>query len=177
VIQPSFPPVSEASPPPLFLLIGLPGSGKSTYAAAWAAMAPHRLVIATDAIRAQLFGDATAQGPWPVIQVAVEQQFRQAVAQPMPSAVSAVLYDATNAQREHRQQAIALARACCFTQITGIWLHTPVHTCLARNARRDRPVPEAVILHMHQALVQDPPTLADGLGEVITIFPCKTCNE
>ncbi len=174
----SVPPMpGEASlPAPLLLLIGLPGSGKSTYAAEWAAADARRRVIATDAIRAELFGDAAVQGPWPMVEAAVARQFRQAVQQQLPYAVS-VIYDATNAQPEHRRQAIALARACGFTQIIGIWLHTPVQTCLSRNARRDRPVPETVILHMHQALLRDPPTLADGLAEIITIFPCKNCNE
>ena len=44
------------------LLIGTPGSGKSTLATILAPLLPAR-VIANDALRKQLWGDANVQGP------------------------------------------------------------------------------------------------------------------
>ncbi|MEI7667056.1 MAG: AAA family ATPase [Synechococcaceae cyanobacterium ELA263] len=51
------------------LLIGLPASGKTTLAKALAPLLtatgePPALVLSTDAIRAEVFGDAAVQGPW-----------------------------------------------------------------------------------------------------------------
>ena len=47
----------------LILLIGLPGSGKSSLAEQLVAQSPGSAIISTDAIRAQLFGDEGIQGP------------------------------------------------------------------------------------------------------------------
>lgn len=143
----------------LILLIGLPGSGKSTLAQKLIARSPGRYrLISTDAIRAQLFGDAAIQGEWLLVWRQIQQQFQEAVA-----ISTTAIYDATNAKRCHRRQAIASARQIGFTQITGIWLQTPVEDCLERNHHRDRQVPEAVIWQMHRQLEGAPPTLADGL--------------
>lgn len=83
--------------------------------------------------------------------------------------VHAAIYDATNAQRQHRREAIALARATGFTYISGLWVDTPVWLCLARNRQRTRFVPEAVIFRMHRQLREATPTLNEGLDEVIRL--------
>jgi dephospho-CoA kinase len=44
-------------------LIGVPGSGKSTFSAEFAKLGNYR-IVSTDAIRASLYGDATIQGEW-----------------------------------------------------------------------------------------------------------------
>ncbi|MBW4472995.1 MAG: AAA family ATPase [Stenomitos rutilans HA7619-LM2] len=46
------------------LLVGLPGSGKSSFATALLRHCPQRRLIATDAIRFRLFGDEALQGHW-----------------------------------------------------------------------------------------------------------------
>jgi hypothetical protein len=52
------------------LLIGQPASGKTILARSLAPLVcrpgqPPTLVLSTDAIRAEVFGDAAVQGPWP----------------------------------------------------------------------------------------------------------------
>jgi predicted kinase len=146
----------------MILMIGLPGSGKSSLASELLAECPRSKLISTDAIRAELFGSENVQGPWLLVWHQVERQLRQAVEQSLLT-----IYDATNAVRRHRQEAIALARATGFTHITGLWLDTPVELCLERNRMRDRTVPEEVILQMHSSVRDAPPTLQDGMDRLI----------
>jgi predicted kinase len=148
----------------LLILIGLPGSGKSTLAKQLIIECPRMQLISTDAIRGQLFGDEIIQGPWFLIWQEIERQFQQALA-----AKKTAIFDATNARRRDRREIITLARELGFTQITGIWLTTPVWLCLARNKRRDRKVPEDIILRMHRQLRDAPPSLEEGLDSLIKI--------
>ena len=150
----------------LILLIGLPGSGKSTLAKQLLAECPQRQLISTDAIRGQLFGNEAIQGPWMLIWREIQRQFQQAV-----SAQSEAIFDATNTQRRHRREIIALARDLGFTQITGVWVRTPVWLCLARNKQRDRQVPEDIILRMYRQLRDAPPSLCEGLDRLICFAP------
>ncbi|HEY9633938.1 MAG TPA: AAA family ATPase [Coleofasciculaceae cyanobacterium] len=158
----------------LILLIGLPGSGKSSLASKLLAESPQGQLISTDDIRAQLFGSQSIQGPWLLVWRQVQQQFQQAVAHS-----SMAIYDATNAVRCHRKEAIALARASGFTHITGLWLDTPLQLCLERNRRRERIVPEEVILKMHSCLRDAPPTHQDGLDCLIrsSWARCGNCDH
>jgi predicted kinase len=132
---------------------------------------PARRLISTDAIRAELFGDEATQGSWLQIEREVERQFRQTVQNILRGQVTEGIYDATNVERKQRRQAIALARTCGFTHITGLWLNTPLWLCLERNRQRDRQVPEDIILKMHRCLLGAPPSLAESLDCLIEISP------
>ena len=161
----------------LILLIGLPGSGKSSLAQQLLAEDPRRLLISTDAIRRQLFGDEAIQGPWLLLWREIQRQFQQAVVQISQRAAGEAIYDATNAQRRHRREVIALARATGFTHITGLWLDTPVWLCLARNKKRARKVPEDVIFRMHRQLREATPTVQEGLDYLIRFTPGGVSTE
>jgi predicted kinase len=157
----------------LILLIGLPGSGKSTLASQLLAECPKGQLISTDAIRTQLFSSESIQGSWLLVWRQVQWQFQQALV-----SSSWAIYDATNAVRRQRKEAIALARATGFTHITGLWLDTPLQVCLERNYKRSRIVPEEVILHMHRCLQDAPPTPQDGLDYLIrhSLVRCGNCD-
>jgi predicted kinase len=146
----------------LILLIGLPGSGKSTLAKQLVKQCPQMQLISTDAIRGQLFGSEAIQGSWPLIWQELERQLQQA-----RTADQRVILDATNAQRKSRRELITLIRNCGFLHITGIWVRTPVWLCLARNQRRNRQVPENIIFRMHRQLRDAPPSLEEGIDELI----------
>lgn len=151
----------------IILLIGLPGSGKSFLARRMAANFPGTRVISTDCIRAQLFGDESIQGPWQLVWQQVQAQLAQAVEQIRQHKAPLAIYDATNAARRQRRQAIALARETGFTQITGLWVDTPLALCMERNQRRDRRVPEEVIYKMHRRLQGAPPACDEGFNQLI----------
>ncbi len=153
----------------LILLIGLPGSGKSTVAAKLLIACSDRRLVSTDRIRAHLFGDEAIQGPWLKVWHEVGNQFRQTVQQIETGAAQDAIFDATNVVRKQRRDAIALARENGFTYITGLWLNTPLWICLERNEQRDRQVEPPVILNMHRSLIGAPPTLQEGLDKLIEV--------
>ncbi|MFM7406425.1 MAG: AAA family ATPase [Cuspidothrix sp.] len=150
----------------LILLIGLPGSGKSTLAKQLLAECPQMGLISTDAIRGQLFGSEVIQGAWRLVWRELERQLEQA-----RKVDKKVIFDATNAQRKNRREVIKLVRNCGFSEITGMWVRTPLWLCLARNQRRDRQVPEEVIFRMHRQLRDAPPSTEEGIDKLICLSP------
>ncbi len=161
------------SPLRCHLLIGPPGSGKTTLAHKLAplvrgASGEPALVLSTDAIRAELFGDAAVQGPWDEIRTVLLQRLEQAINASRP-----VIIDATHARRPWRllyTQALQQSRP---VEWIGWWLTTPLHTCLEWTQQRDRPVPDAVIREFHAVInhKQFYPQRAEGFATVVTLNP------
>jgi predicted kinase len=155
------------------LLIGQPASGKTTLAKALAPLltgpgeAP-ALVLSTDVIRAEVFGDAAVQGPWGDIQQRLHQRIQEAVAAGIP-----VIVDATHARRPWRlaiTQALPLPAP---VEWIGWWLYTDLPTSLKWNSRRERAVPVPVIQEMAAALA-DPhfgPCRAEGFAAICAVVP------
>jgi predicted kinase len=154
-------------------MIGPPASGKTTLARLLAPLLrgpdqPPALLLSTDVIRAEVFGDAAVQGPWIDIQQRLQQRLIEAVAAGIP-----VIVDATHARRPWR---LALTQALPLPQPVawiGWWLHTPLPTCLEWNRQRQRLVPEAVIQEMAAALA-DPhfgPSRAEGFAALCSLVP------
>ncbi|QPN69999.1 AAA family ATPase [Synechococcus sp. CBW1108] len=155
------------------LLIGQPASGKTTLAKALAPLltgpgeAP-ALVLSTDVIRAEVFGDAAVQGPWLDIQQRLHQRIQEAVAARTP-----VIVDATHARRPWRlaiTQALPLPAP---VEWIGWWLYTDLPTSLEWNSQRQRAVPVPVIQEMAAALA-DPhfgPCRAEGFAAICAVVP------
>lgn len=156
-----------ASPPPCHMLIGPPGSGKTTLAHHLQGLIPHSCLIATDQIRQQLYGDPAIQGAWPQIQAIVEERVKQAIHQGQP-----IIYDATNARRVWR---MTLLRDLADLQIPWVGWHltTPLATCLEWNRQRPRWVATAVVEALHQDLNQFPPQAAEGFIAIYALNPCQ----
>ncbi|BAU10807.1 hypothetical protein LEP3755_12990 [Leptolyngbya sp. NIES-3755] len=157
----------------LILLIGLPGSGKSTFARSLS----HTRIISTDAIRAQLFGEEAIQGSWLKIWLEVRSQFDQAINAIENNEIEFAIYDATNAVRKQRRAAISLARKCGFTEIIGVWINPSIEICLERNKLRSRIVPEEVIYRMARRLYGAPPAVDEGLNECIWCDSIQSCQR
>ena len=126
------------------------------------------MVLSTDVVRGELFGDAAVQGPWRDIEALLHQRIREAVAAGVP-----VIVDATHARRPWRlaiTQALSLPAP---VEWIGWWLYTPLATCLQWNQTRKRLVPEPVIREMAAALA-DPvfgPSRAEGFAAVVAVVP------
>jgi predicted kinase len=148
--------------PRCWLIIGIPGSGKTTFARKLLRSQPHTQLVSSDLIRARLYSSPEVQGDWQEIWRQVESEFRDAY-----NLQQSVIYDATNCQRSHRIEAIALAQSCGFRPIIGLWLRDPLWICLMRNQTRDRQVPEERIIAMHRSLQIEPPSLREGFDSLI----------
>ena len=146
------------------MLIGPPGSGKSTFAEKWFMNDP----ICPDKIREQLTGSANDQTQndkvWGIVREKIGQYANHSYG-PIEIAL-----DATSAKRKDRRSIIAHAKDCGYEKVIGIWLRTDVEECLSRNAGRDRVVPEDVILKMWTQLLNDPPSTEDGFDLVVGVW-------
>lgn len=135
--------------PVVFILQGLPGSGKSTWARAWRDLDPgHRVIINRDQIRFLLY--RKYRGLTELQELIVTGVERRLAVLALRDGKSIVI-DATNLEAEHLAQWIALAgrHGARYERVT---LLTPVDECLRRNRRRaasgGRFVPEEVIVDM-----------------------------
>ena len=139
----------------LFTMIGLPGSGKSTFAAAH----PEMKVVSTDAIREELFGNAEDQANPELVFQTAYQRIGNALEDGRD-----VIFDATNTQRRYR--------ASIFTSFpkafhVAVLMDVPVDVCKERNAARSRVVPESVIDFMASKF--DAPSYEEGFNKIIII--------
>ena len=144
-------------------LIGIPASGKSTFAK-WLQLQTQGQIISTDAIRQQLYGDARIQGEWTVIAAEVDIAIQRAI-----TTKQTIIYDATNFHRDWRRD--FLTKYAGLTWVA--WqLQTPFEICWSRNQKRSRQVPFEVMRQMAIALETEAPNLEDGFFEIITVPDC-----
>ncbi|MEM6835964.1 MAG: AAA family ATPase [Cyanobacteria bacterium P01_C01_bin.120] len=156
---------------PLWLLIGLPGSGKSTWARSFQSAEKAITIVSTDRIRGDLFGNEAMQGPWPQVWDTVVMQFRAAIRQTQQGQLVGTVYDATNTKRQGRRQIIKTAHSLGFNRILAVWLDVPLAECLQRNEQRSRQVPVEVIHTMARSLAGAPPDCAEGFDALYRLRP------
>ena len=123
----------------LIILIGLPGSGKSTYANSLCKEDNKIVWLSSDSIRKELYGDESIQGdPNKVFQV-----LHNRVKLYLTCDIT-VIYDATNVNRKSRKQVISIAKSLLATvEAHIVWC--PYEECIRRDALRGRTVGEEVI--------------------------------
>ena len=143
--------------PRIILLVGLPGSGKSTYLERIGATA-----LSSDAVRGLLADDPTDQSIHGRVFATLRYLLRQRLAIGRP-----VTYlDATHLTLRERRPYIRLAELYdCM--IEAIFFDVPLEVCLERNLRRDRMVPEEAVRKMAAKLA--PPSVEEGFAKVTVV--------
>lgn len=168
----------------LHIVCGIPGSGKSTWAAK-----QKGTVISTDVIRGELFGDESAQYSDEFLKGMgyrpdrlSEEKKRSicagevfSLAKEMASDAIAredVYFDATNISPRGRR---SLLEAIPHDRAYADIIIVPLKTALERNASRERHVPEDVIRSMHRRFVM--PSCDEGFEAVRAIYSERGLEE
>jgi predicted kinase len=141
-----------------FLLVGIPASGKTTYAKQLATVTGS-IVLSTDEIRKKLYGSENIQGNWKEIESELHKSIKRYIALKIP-----VIVDATHTKPEHRKPLLKLSshiKWSCY------WLDADLNECLERNQARTRTVPTHVIKAMHKQLKLTPPSITEGFDNII----------
>jgi predicted transposase/invertase (TIGR01784 family) len=154
---------------PLIMLVGIPGSGKSTWAECFVQSHPRFQLVSTDAIRAALYGDEAIQGDWLQIWRQVLTQWRVGVEAIRQGQLDGLIYDATNTRRRNRRDVLAAARQVGFTHVTLCWFDVPLRIGLQRNRMRSRQVPQPVIETMYRQLRGAPPSWLENVEQIVRL--------
>src|SRR5205809_5806044 len=122
----------------IVVLVGLPGSGKSTYL-----QKAEGGGLSSDTIRKLLADDETDQ----TIHVRVFETLRYLLEQRLAIGRLVTYIDATNLTPEERRPYLEIghARGC---EVEAVFFDVPLEVCRERNARRDRVVPEDALAKM-----------------------------
>jgi predicted kinase len=141
----------------IVVLVGLPGSGKSTYLQRMGVRG-----LSSDAIRGLLADDEQDQ----TIHQRVFQTVRYLLRQRLAIGRPVTYIDATNLRPRERRPYVEIGRqyGC---EVEAVFFDVPPAVCLERNARRDRVVPEDVLAKMAAKLVA--PAEDEGFSRVTVV--------
>jgi len=119
----------------LVCTVGLPGSGKSTWALAWVAQDPAgRARVGRDGLRETLRGARVWSDPGLEAQVTVAQH---ATVRALLQAGWSVVVDDTNLRRDHLTRLIQIGQECGAAVVVHR-MDTPLEECIRRDALQPR---------------------------------------
>lgn len=146
----------------LFVTIGLPASGKSTWAKDYQSKGFNdTIIVSTDRIRAHLYGDERIQGDgndvfnraYSILKVIGENGY-------------IAIFDATNLMKKYRKRIFKELRDF-YDSISAVYFDVPTQVCIERDEKRERKVGEDVIMNMATRLY--PPEKDEGWSQIYII--------
>ena len=148
---------TSSDPQRIIVLVGLPGSGKSTYLERLGVTA-----LSSDLIRQLLADDATDQ----TIHGRVFNTLRYLVRQRLAIGRQVTYVDATHLTPDERRPYIKIAQSYgC--EAEALFFDVPLEVCLDRNRGRARVVPEEAVRAMAAKLVS--PGVDEGFSRVTVV--------
>ena len=148
--------------PTFTMMVGLVGSGKSTYAKQLAEQT-NAIICSSDAIREELCGDENSQDNndevFKILHSRIKENLKNG---------KDVIYDATNINSKRRRAFLSeLRRIPCVKKC--VIMATPFEMCCIQNESRDRVVPYEVIERMYKNW--NTPYWFEGWNEIEIKFP------
>jgi len=161
VSEPILPAARPRRIPRFYVLVGLPGSGKTTYA--------RRLLnairVSLDDLRLMMSGRTYDERFEPAVAAAGNAVLRAVLASASAWGMD-VVFDATNVSRAWRARSLEAASGQAVVPV-AVLFRCPLEVALRRNRRRRFPVPDEVIRRFAESLEE--PTREEGFAEVIVI--------
>ena len=149
--------------PSLIILVGIPGSGKSTYAKKYISEYPKTPVhLSSDKIREELYGDESIQGNPAEVFSLMQKRAIEAL-----NNGNDVIYDATNITRKDRAGIIGICPKFAKIETHIIW--APIEVCIERDSKRERTVGKEVIDKMLKRF--QAPYYDEGIDEIKIVVP------
>lgn len=149
----------------LTMLIGLPGSGKSTFYNKHLDLPyddPATILVSLDTFRMNVLGHEFHRPSEPIVHAWAKQTTRYLL-----SLGYDVVLDATHLTKSVRRPYILMAKEFN-AKVVVYELQLSLEECLKRNAKRDRVVPEEVIVNMAASYQQPSPD--EGIDELIYVI-------
>ena len=125
-----------------FVLCGVPGAGKTTYAEKLSKL-ENATIVSGDNIRKELYGSWEIVGNWGEIWGAIDDAVADAVG-------GNVIIDGTHCRPEYRAEITTLLRSYGYDNIEALVIDVSLATALARNFQRERNVPDYAVTAMHE---------------------------
>lgn len=144
----------------LYLISGIPGSGKSTFLKKYATGKPSALIISRDKIRFSLLQD---EDPYFKYESIVENMFYTGITNALKLGYD-VFADQSSISPQARKKLIN--RVAGYTEINIVYVDTPIEECIRRDSKREgrAHVGEAVIRDMAKKFTK--PNFNEGFNKI-----------
>jgi len=139
------------------MMVGLPGSGKSTWA-----KKRNGIICSSDDIRKNYYGDESFQGDNKL----VFQLLHEDIINNLKDGKD-VIFDATNLNSKKRRSFLKSIENMKVEK-TAVIMATSLEKCLEQNQKRSRNVPESVIYLMRESF--SIPMIQEGFDQIKLVF-------
>jgi predicted kinase len=147
-----------------FMMVGLPASGKTTYAKNLG-QKYNAKIFSSDELREELFGDVNCQDKNDILFTELHNRIKRELV-----AENSVVYDACNINYKQRMNFLQqIKNINCYKSC--VLIATPYNICIKQNSEREREIPEYVIERMYKNIYI--PQYYEGWDDIDIIYHKK----